>query len=201
MGSEIKKDVREQMYVVWVQTQSVQRVCELCSVSRGTANKYRRIDKWEKKLDRIRKHAQDKIDLELTDVFVKELRGLTYLGSTGLKTWIRKIKDKDGQFDCSVSELLGILRLQHQMMPSEQGSSGTEGEEDDVTEIAGEVRAGLDLLRNHSGKFLQDIGSALARRGTEKDIVAGKPLPRKRRRGKGAGARSSQHKGGSKDSR
>jgi hypothetical protein len=195
MPAKITKKKRLQMYAAWTTCESVTEVCAACEVDERTLRKYRKLDQWDKKLDRIRKATFDKIDLELGDAYVKQVRALTQMGTAGLRTWLEKIGAGGGKLDCSINELLGILRLQQSYAPSPDQSK-QEGEDTTTTEIASEIKAGLDLLRDQSGSFIRDIGRALARRGTDKDIAAPEPRPRKAQRGKGARTCSARDGGG-----
>jgi hypothetical protein len=197
MTTQLKKDQREKMFLAWVACENVHEVCIACSVSRGTATKYRKLDEWDKKLDRMKRRSFDKIELELGDVLTKQIRALVTMSSAGLRSWMDKIKTRDGKLDCSISELLNLIRCQNAMAPS---PDQPQAPEDDVSEVTDEIKAGLDLLKDTSGEFVKHIARSLARRGTPKDITATEPKPRKRQRGKRADSRSKRNKGRTKNS-
>jgi hypothetical protein len=74
MPAAITQKKRTEMLRAYCERRSVQYVARVCSVSPTTALRYKRLDKWDQRLRRVSKKAEEKIDDSLAEMQARQVR-------------------------------------------------------------------------------------------------------------------------------
>lgn len=61
MAAPLSQKKRDRLFAVWRKKQSIAYVSRTCRCSQVTVRKYRKLDKWDKTLDRIAENARKKL--------------------------------------------------------------------------------------------------------------------------------------------
>ena len=72
MAAPLTVKKRDEMFQVWCRNQNISFVMEVCNVNRGTADKYRKLDHWDERLEKIRERAEEKVDETIADMLARQ---------------------------------------------------------------------------------------------------------------------------------
>ena len=109
MGSPgIPESKRQELFKFFCHKQNEQYVSDQGKVSRNTVAKYREIDKWDERLDVIRKKAQEKADDKAARNLAKRVGAYRGLESAGLNYQTGKVRDDKAKL--TVKEIIALGR-------------------------------------------------------------------------------------------
>lgn len=74
MANKLDRAKIEELWLAYQGRQSVNEVAKKCGVHHKTAERYRRLERWDERLEQVRAQAQDKADYTLADAMAGSLR-------------------------------------------------------------------------------------------------------------------------------
>ncbi len=151
---------REQMFKVYVASKHLPSVIRQCSVSKPTAIKYKRIDKWEERLEKIQLKAAKIAD----NTESKRLAENLQLVKKAKLVWVTALLGKTKCPHCSGSvvvpsldpkfiDLDKLVRLEEFLSGSPDSRQEISGDQiDDIEELKQLLRQKKEKLKNLSSK-------------------------------------------------
>ena len=132
MALPTNNEKQTEMFNVWLENQSIQRVARVCKVSHTTVLKYKCKNKWQKRLDKIREDAAEKVDAKAS----KRLANHLAYVAAGIKAWGASLTGQL-KFNChkcgasntvvvpkvksNLSDIGNLIHLQEELMEGKEG--------------------------------------------------------------------------------
>lgn len=103
---------REQLFRRWLDKRSIQHVARTCSVSKTTAHKYRRVDKWVSRARKIERDSQKRADTKAKQEFQDNLEVAEHVKRSYLAQLLGRVTAKCEKCGAVVSIIVPRTKAQ-----------------------------------------------------------------------------------------
>ncbi len=164
---------QERMFQVWCEQQSIREVSRKCAVHHKTVARYKRINKWEKRLSEIKAKANAKVDQKISNDLAKRVEGYKAIVVAGLNSWLKELKKQKEQGKApelplgikSLSMLERLIKFLEGEADSRPDNSSAPAQSADNEDL----RKFLSTLTDKLGDFnAKALGDAIADRLADK---------------------------------
>lgn len=142
--SKISRDKRDEMFIVFCDKRSVGEVMRKCHIHRKTANRYRKIDAWDSRLDAAEREAVRQTHKKMVNRTKRNLEAL----DIGIDASAKAIKDAD----------YADPKHLHNMVKVQQSILYNNPDKDQTEEINEEVQQALRTLNQFEPEQMKAIG-------------------------------------------
>ena len=166
---KISSAKREKMYEAWCAEQTIRSVSRKCTVHHKTVARYRRIDKWDERFEKIKQDANAKVDKKITDDLAQIIGHYRNIRNAGLNNWLNTLKSqiKAGRVPVLPLELKELGMLERLIAFLEGKPDSRPDVPAPVTADSGSAEAIRELLGKLEG-LGEKAGQALADRIADK---------------------------------